>query len=79
MFDTAEGDDVGVMHLTEVLDFSADNVAPITLSQRNGFDYAGEEGCYITGWGDTGSGGLPNMLQVGFLLFSRIFFPFFLV
>ena len=52
-WDTSEGDDVGVMHLTTSLEFS-ESIQPITLSQETDVDvWADATGCYITGWGNS--------------------------
>ena len=54
-WDTSEGDDLGVMHLTTTLEFS-DSIQPITLSQETNVDvWADATGCYITGWGNSKS------------------------
>ena len=51
VFDPATGDDVAVLHLTEAIPFG-DNMQPIELASP-GDDFAGQAGCYITGWGVT--------------------------
>ena len=55
-WDMAEGDDVGVMHLTTTLVFS-ESIQKITLSQETDISvWADATGCYITGWGESKCG-----------------------
>ena len=48
----ADGDDICVMHLTQTIDFSQENFAPIQLA-NDGDDFSGLDNCWITGWGQT--------------------------
>ncbi len=51
VFDPATGDDIALLHLAETIPFD-DNMQPIQLA-RPGDDFAGQSGCFITGWGVT--------------------------
>ena len=72
-WDTSEGDDVGVMHLTTSLEFN-DSIQPITLSQETDVDvWADATGCYITGWGKSKSEQMKNRRRAKY---SCTFFSF---
>ena len=51
IFIPANGDDVGVMHLTTTLEFG-DSIQPITISTETDISvWADNTNCWITGWG----------------------------